>query len=176
MNNTFLNCRIISPVLQSTKYSFWNQPRSNFFMYRLRILRDAKNLPCVYLEKYFFRIKVSWSPLPTSYEPQICFYILTIPSSSRLNFRLTLEIRSVTSLCKNHFLFRRSCIFNNSLHQKDTAIQYPRCSTNQSFISPTNAQPICFKILKFTLKYKINAPICFGLTKPSSGSLQYVLR
>jgi len=45
-----------------------------------------------------------------------------------------------------------------------------------SFISPTNAQPICFKILKFTLKYTINAPSCFGLTKPSSGSLQSVLR
>jgi len=46
----------------------------------------------------------------------------------------------------------------------------------QSFISPTNAQPICFKILRFTLKYTINAPTCYGLTKPSSGSLQYVLR
>ena len=46
----------------------------------------------------------------------------------------------------------------------------------QSFISPTNAQPICFKILKFTLKYTINAPTCFGLTKPSSGSLHSVLR
>jgi hypothetical protein len=46
----------------------------------------------------------------------------------------------------------------------------------QSFISLTNAQLICFKILKFTLKYTINAPTCFGLTKPSSGSLQSVLR
>jgi hypothetical protein len=40
----------------------------------------------------------------------------------------------------------------------------------QSFICPTNAQLICFKILKFTLKYTINAATCFGLTKPSSGS------
>jgi len=46
----------------------------------------------------------------------------------------------------------------------------------QSFISLTNAQLICFKILKFTVKYTINAPTCFGLTKPSSGSLQSVLR
>jgi len=46
----------------------------------------------------------------------------------------------------------------------------------QSFISPTNAQLICFKILKFTLKYTIDAPTCFGLTKPSSGSLHSVLR
>jgi hypothetical protein len=46
----------------------------------------------------------------------------------------------------------------------------------QSFSSPTNAQPVCFKILQFTLKYTINAPTCFGLTKPSSGSLQSVLR
>jgi len=46
----------------------------------------------------------------------------------------------------------------------------------QSFISPNNAQLICFQILKFTLKYIINAPICFGLTKPSSGSLESVLR
>jgi hypothetical protein len=42
----------------------------------------------------------------------------------------------------------------------------------QSFISLNNAQLICFKILKFTLKYTINAPTCFGLTKPLSGSLQ----
>jgi len=48
--------------------------------------------------------------------------------------------------------------------------------TIQSFISPTNAQLICFKILKFTLKYTVNASTCFGLTKPSSGSLQSVLR
>jgi len=41
----------------------------------------------------------------------------------------------------------------------------------QSSISPTNAQLICFKILTFTLKYTINAPTCFGLTKSSSGSL-----
>jgi hypothetical protein len=46
----------------------------------------------------------------------------------------------------------------------------------QSFINPTNAQLICYKILKFTLKYTTNAPTCFGLTKPSSGSLQSVLR
>ena len=45
----------------------------------------------------------------------------------------------------------------------------------QSSISPINAQPICFKILKFTLKYIKNAPTCFGLTEPSSGSLQSVL-
>jgi hypothetical protein len=31
----------------------------------------------------------------------------------------------------------------------------------QYFISPTNAQPVCFKILKFTLKYKINAFIVY---------------
>jgi len=31
-------------------------------------------------------------------------------------------------------------------------------------------------MLKFTLKIAINAPTCFGLTKPSSGSLQSVLR
>ena len=46
---------------------------------------------------------------------------------------------------------------------------------NKSFISPTNAQLNCFKILKFTLKFTINAPTCFGLIKPSSGSLQSVL-
>jgi hypothetical protein len=45
----------------------------------------------------------------------------------------------------------------------------------QSFINPTNAQLICFKILNFTLKYTINAPTGFGLAKPSSGSLQSVL-
>jgi hypothetical protein len=46
----------------------------------------------------------------------------------------------------------------------------------QSFTSPTNAQPICLKILKFTLIYTINVATCFGLTKPSSGNLQSVLR
>ena len=47
---------------------------------------------------------------------------------------------------------------------------------NQYFISPFNAKLICFKILKFTLKYTINVSTCFGLTKPSSGSVQSVLR
>jgi len=46
----------------------------------------------------------------------------------------------------------------------------------RSFINPTNAQLICFKILKFALKYITIAPTCFGLTKPSLGSLQSVLR
>jgi hypothetical protein len=38
------------------------------------------------------------------------------------------------------------------------------------FIYPTNSQLNCFKILKFTLIYTINAPTCFGLTKQSSGA------
>jgi hypothetical protein len=46
----------------------------------------------------------------------------------------------------------------------------------ESFIRPTNAQLNCFKILKFTPKFTINASTCFGLTKSSSGSLQSVLR
>ena len=36
----------------------------------------------------------------------------------------------------------------------------------KSFICPTNAQLNCFKILKFTLRFTINALTCFGLTKP----------
>jgi len=32
----------------------------------------------------------------------------------------------------------------------------------QSFITPTNAQLICFKTLQFTLKYITIAPTCFG--------------
>ena len=55
-------------------------------------------------------------------------------------------------------------------------LQPKTCISVHSFISPTNAQLICFKMLKFTLKYIINAPPCFGLTKPSSGSVQSVLR
>jgi hypothetical protein len=46
----------------------------------------------------------------------------------------------------------------------------------ESFIRATNARLHCFKILKFTLNYTINAPTCFGLTKTSSGSLQSVHR
>jgi hypothetical protein len=46
----------------------------------------------------------------------------------------------------------------------------------KSFICPTNAQLNWFKVLKFTLRFTINALTCFGLTKPSSGSLQSVLR
>jgi hypothetical protein len=42
----------------------------------------------------------------------------------------------------------------------------------KSFIHPTNAQLNFFKMLKFTLRFIINAPTCFSLTKPSSGSLQ----
>jgi hypothetical protein len=30
------------------------------------------------------------------------------------------------------------------------------------FITPTNAQLICFETLKFNLKYITNAPTCFG--------------
>jgi hypothetical protein len=41
----------------------------------------------------------------------------------------------------------------------------------KSLIRPTNAQLNCFKILKFTLKFTINAPTCLGSTKPSPGSL-----
>jgi len=44
----------------------------------------------------------------------------------------------------------------------------------ESFIRPTNAQLNFFKILKFTLRFIINAPTCFSLTKPSSGNLQSV--
>jgi hypothetical protein len=55
-------------------------------------------------------------------------------------------------------------------------ILYEMKNSIQSFISPTNGQLFCFKILKFTLKYTINAPTCFILTKPSSGTLQSVLR
>ena len=44
----------------------------------------------------------------------------------------------------------------------------------KSFICPNNARLNCFKMLKFTLKITINAPTRFGLTKPSSGSLQCV--
>jgi len=40
----------------------------------------------------------------------------------------------------------------------------------KSLIRPTNTQLNCFKILQFTLKFTINAPTCFGLTKPSPGS------
>jgi hypothetical protein len=46
----------------------------------------------------------------------------------------------------------------------------------KSYICPINAQLNCFKMLKFTLRFTINAPTCLGLTKPSSGSLQSVLR
>jgi len=46
----------------------------------------------------------------------------------------------------------------------------------KSLICPTNAHLNSFKMLKFTLKFTINAPTCFGLTKPSSGSLRCVLR
>jgi len=46
----------------------------------------------------------------------------------------------------------------------------------KSFICPTNAQLNCFKMLKFTVRFTINAPTCFCLTEPSSGSLQSVLR
>jgi hypothetical protein len=45
----------------------------------------------------------------------------------------------------------------------------------KSFIRPNNAKLNCFKILKFTLRFTINAPTCFGLIKTSSESLQYVL-
>jgi hypothetical protein len=42
----------------------------------------------------------------------------------------------------------------------------------KSFICPSNVQLNCFKMLKSTLRFTVNAPTCFGLTKPSSVSLQ----
>jgi len=65
-----------------------------------------------------------------------------------------------------------SCYFKYSLDDFGRGLSI----VIQAFISPTNAQQICLKILKFTLKYTINAPTYFGLTKPPSGSLQSVLR
>jgi len=59
------------------------------------------------------------------------------------------------------FFFRSCTVHSDNIH---------------SSVSQINAQPFCFKILKFTLKCAINAPTCFDLTKPSSGSLQSVLR
>ena len=51
----------------------------------------------------------------------------------------------------------------------------------KSFIRPTNAQLNCFKMIKFTLRFTVNARTCLGLTKPSSRScasleLQYWLQ
>ena len=37
----------------------------------------------------------------------------------------------------------------------------------KSFICPTNAQLNCFKMLKFTIRFAINAPTWFGLTRLS---------
>jgi len=86
------------------------------------------------------------------------------------------------------FIYRVSLFISDCLSLKtgpigftETAVNNFHCCTVlsdviQCFISSTNAQPIFFKILKFTLKYTINASTCFDLTKPSSGSLQSVLR
>jgi hypothetical protein len=50
--------------------------------------------------------------------------------------------------------------------QRITFIFFHSCTVHSdvihSFITPTNAQLICFKRLKFTLKYITNAPTCFG--------------
>ena len=59
-------------------------------------------------------------------------------------------------------------------------IHFHSCSMHfdviKSFICPTNAQLNCFKMLKLTVRFVINAPTCFGLKKkPLSGSLQSVL-
>jgi len=47
---------------------------------------------------------------------------------------------------------------------------FHRCTVHpdvtESFIRPTNAQLMFFKILKFTLRLTISAPTCFGLINP----------
>jgi len=50
--------------------------------------------------------------------------------------------------------------------------------TNKSLTCPTNAQTNYLKIVKLLKTFKIItlAATCFGLHKPSSGSLQSVLR
>ena len=73
-----------------------------------------------------------------------------------------------------HVCLPGHCISTNQTHKTATRSHYiiafckHMAVVIQSFISPTNAKLICFKILKYT----INAPTRFGLTKPSSGSLQ----
>ena len=67
-----------------------------------------------------------------------------------------------------------------AMHQMKRFTNFHSCTVHfdviKSFIFPPNAQLICFKILKFSLRFTINAATCFGLTKPSSGSIQCVLR
>jgi hypothetical protein len=56
---------------------------------------------------------------------------------------------------------------------------WPRLPRASHLIAPIILQlpgHYSFKMLKFALKITINAPTCFGLTKPSSGSLQSVPR
>ena len=57
--------------------------------------------------------------------------------------------------CNGVCMYQTPRVDASSLHWKlQHSVQY--------FISLTNAQLICFKILKFALKYTINAPTCFG--------------
>jgi hypothetical protein len=93
------------------------------------------------------------------------------------------HVRKLHRICNANVLWPDFAPKNNfkfSFQQYETSAFInlkvsPQCFI-QAFISPTNAQLTCIKILKFALKYTINAPTSFGLTKPSSGSLQSVLR
>jgi hypothetical protein len=82
--------------------------------------------------------------------------------------------------CKLHSFWPINHVNNASRIRKGRQNNFHSCTVHfdviKSFICPTNAHLNCFKILKFTLKITINAPTCFGLTTPSSGSLQCVLR
>jgi hypothetical protein len=114
---------------------------------------------------------------------RVCSVISLDKVPSLLRYSLFWDITSRILL----FIYRVYLFMSDCLSLKTEPVCFTEKSVNnfysctvhsaviQSFISPTNAQPICFKILKFTLKYTINPPTCFGLTKLSLGSLQSVL-
>jgi hypothetical protein len=99
---------------------------------------------------------------------------------------LTREIRSSTVEKEFIFAFPWTQWLHESakiLHYTYIGLSCMQCRFSlkrayfiKSFICPNNAHLNWFKMLKFTLKFTINYPTCFGLTKPSSGSLRCVLR
>ena len=109
---------------------------------------------------------------PRDYAALICTILTVVLIFVKSNFRICLIFLLKCIVIYTTLWFKIAC----SVYVCSYVLLTNKRERLKSFICPTNAQLNCFKMLKFTLRFTINASTCFGLTKPSSGNLQSVLR
>ena len=155
----FATCTVVCYWLQEV----WKQGvRASCVMYRSckNFVKFGQSVECLNeAQTEFWTHKVTWIPFKEEKSAEkkprerqrkfvIKFYVVGGSVSVQLS-------NSCGQICR---------FFFSQLHRASWCYQI-------FFIRPTIAQLNCFKIFKFTLKFTINAPTCFGLTKPSSGRL-----